>query len=70
MFWTHESFLVEYIKIRKKIETSWWTFDKGKNFWYKKPLVHMLLLSVLNILKNSWNMVNFHEKLVVSTLKV
>jgi len=30
MFWTYGSILVEYIKVHKKIETIWWTFDKGK----------------------------------------
>jgi hypothetical protein len=31
MFGTHGSLLVEwYIKVHKKIETIWWTFDKEK----------------------------------------
>jgi hypothetical protein len=36
MFWTHGSLLVEYIKIHKKIETIWWTFDKGKGLLIQK----------------------------------
>jgi hypothetical protein len=30
MFWTHESLLVEYIKVHKFFEMIWWTFDKEK----------------------------------------
>jgi hypothetical protein len=56
MFWTHGSFLVEYIKVHKKIEMIWWTFGKEKELLkLKKPHVHMFFLSALNIY--SWNMV-------------
>jgi hypothetical protein len=36
MFWTHGSFFVEYIKVHKKIEMIWWTFDKEKRFLKQK----------------------------------
>jgi hypothetical protein len=36
MFWTHGSLLVEYIKVHKKIEMIWWTFDKGKGLLIQK----------------------------------
>jgi hypothetical protein len=34
--WTHGSLLVEYIKVHKKIEMIWWTFDKGKGLLIQK----------------------------------
>jgi hypothetical protein len=50
MFWTHGSLLLEYIKVHKKIEMIWWTFDKEKGLLkQKKPHVHALVLSALNI---------------------
>jgi hypothetical protein len=71
MFWTHGSLVVEYIEVHKKIEMIWWTFDKEKRVLkQKKPLIHMFFLNVLNIQKDSWNMVNFHENFVVATLKI
>jgi len=36
MFWTHRSFLVEYIKAHKKIEMIWCTFDKRKGLLIQK----------------------------------
>jgi hypothetical protein len=36
MFWTHGSLFVEYIKVKKKFEMIWWTFDKGKGLLIQK----------------------------------
>jgi len=35
MFWIHGSFLVEYIKVSKKIEMFGWNLIRKKNFWNK-----------------------------------
>jgi hypothetical protein len=43
---------------------------KENYFWYKKITCPQLFLNVLNIQKDSWNMVNFHGNFVVATLKV
>jgi hypothetical protein len=36
MFWTYGSILVEYIKVHKKIEMIWWTFDEEKKLLKQK----------------------------------
>jgi hypothetical protein len=48
--WTHGSFIVEYVKVHKKIEMILWTFDKEKKtFETKNSLVHMFFLNALNV---------------------
>jgi hypothetical protein len=58
MFWAHGSILVEYIKIHKKIEPIWWTFDKGKGFFIQRTTCpHVFLECIKRLLKHgefSW----------------
>jgi hypothetical protein len=61
---TPVTLLVKYIYTRKKIQNIWCTFDKGKK------LVHILILSALNIQKDYGNVENSHQIFVVETLQL
>jgi hypothetical protein len=63
-----DPFLWNVLKFSKKLKQFGEHLIWKKIFETKNPLVHMLFLSALNIEKNFWNMVNFHENFVVTTL--
>jgi hypothetical protein len=67
MFWRHGSLLVEYIKVHKKFEMIWWTFDKGKGLLIqKKPHPR----TFLECFKHIKGLLKHYEVFLVATLKV
>jgi hypothetical protein len=70
MFWTHGSILVEYIKIHKKIENIWWTFNKGKKLLMQKNYLFTCFLQCFKHIKQFLKHSDFHENFVVSTLRI
>jgi hypothetical protein len=50
-FWMFWSLIVEYIKIHTKIETIWWTFDKGKGLLIQKTSYPHVSLECFNHIK-------------------
>jgi hypothetical protein len=65
-----DPFLWNILKFTKKLKWFYEHLIRKSTFERKKPLVHMFFLSALNIQKDFWNMVNFHENFVIATWKV
>jgi hypothetical protein len=69
MFWTHGSFLVEYIKFHKKIETIWWTFDKWKGLLTQKTTCPHVFLKCFKHIKGLLKHGEFSWKLYCSNFE-